>query len=106
MNLHFPAVIKRIEAAESGILATFDISPPNLTALTDLIDREIVLSISSADDSSVANVTRQPPSAQAERPFEPDDSDDPPESPAAPAQTTPGSPPRRRSAPRPKSART
>lgn len=105
MNLRFPAVIKRIEAAESGILATFDISPPNLTALTDLIDREILLSISISDDSTAPVVAREKarPAPNESLLFDPDE-EDLSESPAPRAVAEPGHP-RRRPAARPKNPR-
>lgn len=84
MNIPFPAVIKDIRIGADGILATLDISPPDLSMLADLIDREVTVTISVEQlftDMAPASGPAAPldaahGSAVEKLPFEPDDDDE------------------------------
>ena len=75
MTLSFPAVIKEIRFAPHGIIATLDISPENVTPLSDLIEKMVTVSISTEQAETVGLEERLP--------FEPENDDVlPDESPA------------------------
>jgi hypothetical protein len=88
MNIRFPAVIKDIHIGKDGILATFDISPPDLSMIAELIDHEVTVTVSAhalfPTDSTTAPI---------ETPLEPAVSGKPPSESDVASQT----PSRRRS---------
>lgn len=90
MNIPFPAVIKDIHIGTDGILATLDISPPDLSIIAELIDQEVTVTVSAATIFPVTPAPTAPVNADEKLPFEPDDdfgefadSDDPPHPPAS-----------------------
>lgn len=101
MNLAFPAVIKDIRISPDGILATLDISPEDVTPLSDLIDKMITVSVTPTPSTAPPAARPEPP-----LPFEPDgdtdvrsshsghdvplqrDADAPPDDPPAPKKRT------------------
>ena len=92
MNIPFPAVIKDIHIGTDGILATLDISPPDLSIIAELIDQEVTVTVSAATPfpSSLLATPTAPVSADEKLPFEPDedfgefaDADLPPQPPAS-----------------------
>jgi hypothetical protein len=75
MNLQFPAVIKDIRIGPDGILATFDISTPDISTLSDLIDQEIIVTVSTGHlDAVSCQPGSAAPQPEARLPFEPDES--------------------------------
>lgn len=73
MNIPFPAVIKDIHIGTDGILATLDISPPDLAIIAELIDQEVTVTVSAATIFPVTPAPAAPVSAEEKLPFEPDD---------------------------------